>query len=252
MNREPNNLNSYTILAGFWVSLAAACGAQELSSTQLPQNPTANLPIKQVATGVFELGLVRFDKKQKTVSFPAEVNMREGLIEYLMVGSAGKLHESLLRTEAEPGHIHVAMLLVGAKGSPQKPSAPADAAVTNQPPWIDSASLKNSSPLKGDAVSIWLSWKTAGGEKRCRAEEWVFNQQTQAPRAQGNWIYTGSMVINGTFMAQRERSIAALVMDPFALINNPGRGHDNDEIWQVNSSVAPPDGTAVQITIKLE
>ena len=184
------------IVVCLWISLAIVGWGEESVPVRSLQSPAADLPIKEIGRGVFELGTVRFDKKQKSLSFPAAVNMDKELIEYLVVSSSGKLHESLLRTESEPYHIHVAMLLLGAKSPPEKASSPLSGAITNQPPWIDSSSLKNSSPLKGDAVSIWLSWETGGKEHHCRAEDWIFNKQTNAPMPPGDWIYTGSMVVN--------------------------------------------------------
>src|SRR3569623_2003527 len=76
-------------------------------------------PLVEVAPGVFQIGLVRLDKNQKSVQFPAVLNMDHGLIEYLLVTTRGKTHESLLKTDAEPYNIHVAMLLLGAKGAAQ-------------------------------------------------------------------------------------------------------------------------------------
>ena len=174
--------------------------------------------------------------------------MDRGLIEYGLVGSKGKLHESLLRTEAQPRHLHIAMLLLGAKGA----SSPDVGHAADQSPWIDSPALKNSPKLSGDAISIRVEWKTNGKEKRCRAEDWIFNKQNGAPMPRGNWIYTGSAVIQGTFIAQRDQSMVAIISDPFALINYPGRGRDDDEIWQVHSAAVPPAGTAVRVIIKLE
>jgi hypothetical protein len=54
---------------------------------------STNNPLKQLGHELFELGKVRFDKRQRSVSFPAFVNMREGNLEYLLVTSSGKIHE---------------------------------------------------------------------------------------------------------------------------------------------------------------
>ena len=55
----------------------------------------------------------------------------------------------------------------------------------------------------------------------------------------------------GHFLAQVDGSIAALVRDPAALINNPRPGNDDDQIWEVYSKTTPPAGTAVDVTIQL-
>lgn len=217
-----------------------------------------NLPIRHVEGGMFEVGGVRFDKTRKTASFPAQVNMNEGLIEYLIVSSAGKLHESLLRTTIEPVHLHVVMLLLGAKGAPQ-PAVPSSGAAPSSVnadgaavPFRRDRSMKSESELKGDAVRIRLIWKMGAAESECRAEDLVLNGRENAPMTPGDWAYTGSMVIDGTFLAQRDRSIAAIIDDPFALINNPRPGRDNDGIWQVNPAMTPPVGTPVRVVIQLK
>ena len=38
---------------------------------------------------------MRLDKNAATVTFPAKVNMNDGLLEYLMVSPEGPVHESL-------------------------------------------------------------------------------------------------------------------------------------------------------------
>jgi hypothetical protein len=45
----------------------------------------SSLPLKPIAPGVFELGLVTLNKRQRTVSFPATLNMDRGPVEYFLV-----------------------------------------------------------------------------------------------------------------------------------------------------------------------
>ena len=71
-----------------------------------------------------------------------------------------------------------------------------------------------------------------------------------APR--GPWIYTGSMFADNQFLAQLQGTIAAMITNPAALINNPRKGSDNDQIWMVNKKAVPPVETALEITLKLE
>src|SRR5438876_190024 len=78
-------------------------------------NSRSNAPLKEIQPGIFHLADVKIDKRQRTVSFPAVMNLRQGAMEYFLVTSWGKVHESILRTDTEPFRIHVAMLLLGAK-----------------------------------------------------------------------------------------------------------------------------------------
>jgi len=42
-----------------------------------------------------------------------------------------------------------------------------------------------------------------------------------------------------------------LITDATALVNNTGRGHDNDKIWVANTNRLPPRNTPVEVTFKL-
>lgn len=213
-------------------------GAEHRVNTNLPFKPTdspTNFPLKQVGPELYELGGVRLDKRQKAVSFPAMLNMREALVEYLVVTSSGKTHESLLRTDIQPYHLHLALLLLGVKG-----------AGTNSFP---ENALR---PIPGDKVNIEVSWNADGKKKRYRAEELVYNRQTKSAMSRGSWVYNGSQMVEGIFVAQQDGSLISLVTDPDALINNPRPGRDDDDNWQVNSIALPPVNSPVQVTITVE
>ena len=81
-----------------------------------PQGPTDTIPapvIQKVRDGVFQVGNVTVDKNQGQVTTTGEINMAEGLLEYLACGPMGKLHESLLKMDVQPFHLQVALLLLG-------------------------------------------------------------------------------------------------------------------------------------------
>ncbi|MGI8965418.1 MAG: YdjY domain-containing protein [Limisphaerales bacterium] len=97
-----------------------------------------------------------------------------------------------------------------------------------------------------------MLWKTKDGDKKIRAEDLIFNAQTKSAMSCGPWIYNGSRIVAGTFLAQRDGSIISTIIDPDALINNPRPGRENDDIWQVNSNNVPPPGTSGQLIVDLE
>lgn len=196
---------------------------------------STNAPLKRLPDGRFQLGTVTLDAAKKAVTFPATVNMAEGLVEYAVVTSYGKLHESVLHTETSPADLHAAMLLLGAQGTPGVF-------------WMTESPPKE---IPGDRVEIDVAWRTEDGPRRVRLEEMVLNLATRSPMSAGVWRYTGSRVVEGTFLVQREGSIVAVITDPDALVNNPRPGRDNDEIWQANPKVVPPLGTPVEVTVRL-
>ena len=198
----------------------------------------------QTDAATARLGKVRLDAGARRVTFPAVFNQSEGPLEYVLVGSGGKTHESLLRTEVEPIQLHTAMLLLGAKGGERHPG--------NDPPAAINADYLRTAPaLKGERVQITLRWQAGDKEVACRAEDLVFDAQTRAPAARGDWLYSGSMFDGNHFLAQEEKSFIALVTDPAALINNPRPGHDNDQVWTVLKEKVPAKETAVQVILEL-
>jgi hypothetical protein len=207
-----------------------------------------NSPLRQIGPDVFELGAVRFDKAQKTVRFPGQVNMNEGLIEYLLVSGRGKTYESLLKTDADPYDIQLALLFLGGKGAPQTPALLA----TPTEPFHVNHPGRPAPAVAGDPISIEVSWRAEGREHKVRAEDWIANLATRTNAARGYWTFNGSRVVNGIFIAQRDGQIAAMIDDVDAMVNNPRPGHDNDQIWQINSNALPPLNTMVEVTFKLE
>ncbi len=70
------------------------------------------------------------------------------------------------------------------------------------------------------------------------------------PMAPGDFIFTGSVIRNGVFMAQVEKSIIAIYHDPVAMIDNPAPEGGSDELWYVNPQAVPPAGTDVVVSIQ--
>ncbi len=190
--------------------------------------------IRRVTPHVFAIGAVSLDQEQRTVSFPVSINQRTGIVEYAVVTTAGKTHESVFRTVAQPVHIHIAMLLLGVKPASTN-SFPADLSV----------------PPPGEAVSLEVSWPAGNREVRHPLEEFIVTGNNQHPLPPGPWIYNGSYLARRNFMAQRDGSIVSVHIDPDALVNNPRSGRDHDDLHEVNSQILPPDGLPLEITLRL-
>lgn len=214
--------------------------------------PTNGPPLVEVSPGVYQIGLVRLDKTKKSVQFPALLNMDRGLIEYLLVTTRGKTHESLLKTEAQPYHIHIAMLLLGAKGATTTKEllkVPTGEYHVNTP---GVAKNRLAELLKGDPIRIELEWTNATGAKKVAPEDCIDNLQTGKTATRGTWNYNGSRVVGGMYMAQQQGSIVAMIDDVDAMVNNPRPGHENDQIWQVRTNMGLKLNENVLVTFKLQ
>ena len=193
-------------------------------------------PIKKIGPGIFEVGGVRIIKNENRVEFPAKVNMSKGLLEYSIVGDMGKLHESLLRTSIEPFSLQVALLMLGLEGT------------TN--PLHEQGDPRKP---EGDPVRIWVIMKKGDSTSKIRIEDWIVLKDSTGksrPMPHTDFIFTGSIVHEGVFMAQVEKSIAALFHDPSAMIDNPLPEGGSDELWFVNQESVLPVGTEVIVSIE--
>lgn len=197
-------------------------------------NLETNSPLKEIGPDRFELGLVRIDRKQRTLAFPAFVNLRDGNIEYVVVTTTGKTHESLLRTEAKPHHLQVAFLLLGARGA-----------------GTNSLSDEPKNTLPGDPVQIELNWADGRKVRRGRAEDFVHDRRTGRKSKRGPWVFTGSRFRDDGFAAELDGSIVSLITDTDALVNNPRPGREDDDNWLVRTNGLPPLNAPINVVFRL-
>ena len=205
-------MNRLAGLAVLWVALV---GGGPARGQLVPSNAPPAV-VRPAGPGIFEIGVVRVDAAKRAVSFPAQVNMLEGQIEYIVVSAIGKLHESILKTEAEPFHIHTAALLLLGKGQTNAPEV---------------------------KVTIELEGQTLG------PSDLVRNTEKNAPMDQKSWTYRGSRISEGIYLAQRDGSIVALIEDPDALVDNPGPDRKKDEIWEPNKRHLAAIGQPARVTL---
>ena len=190
--------------------------------------------IKKLSEGVFRVGSVTVNKPEEYISAEGEINMDKGLVEYLACGPLGKLHESVLVLHAQPYHLQVAALLLGLE--------PGDNPLGKQ---------GGSGIPQGDPVEIWVSWQSNHRkEVRRRAEDLIFNVKEKRAMSHTHWVYTGSEIIDGKFIAQSEQSIIATYHDPFALFDHPLATGTDDTLYYANEQTVPPKGTPITLIIK--
>jgi hypothetical protein len=187
----------------------------------LPAAPAAektNL-IQQIDANTLLIGAVRLDRKERQITIPAAVNMVEGPIEYVLVSPLGKLHESIFKSVAEPLHIQTAAMLLLPK------------AETNGLPNVQ--------------VRVEL-----GDGKPIPVEDVIDHTMPGKSLKPNPWSYKGSRIVDGTFLAQRDGSIIAIIADPDAIMENGRVSAEDDENWRPRKSALPPLGTPVKIVLK--
>jgi hypothetical protein len=184
-------------------------------------------PLERLSPGQYRIGDILLNKSENVLSFPAVINQDHGLLEYLLVNTHGKTHESLLRTHIEPYDLQLACLLLGMAGSDTPLAYQGDPATPS-----------------GDPIEIVLQVRDARGQAtNLAADAWVNKGQGESVPLR--WVYTGSVIHDGRFAAQVSGSIVALYHDPGALVDNLAPGAESDEIWF--AAGAPAVGTPVTV-----
>ncbi|MEN9362061.1 MAG: hypothetical protein RL095_3596 [Verrucomicrobiota bacterium] len=210
-----------------------------------PEQLAALAKLKQAVSGknpgerVMAIGDVICDFDKRRIRFPARLNMIHGELEYVLVASNGKLHESLFSTEVSPEQIHLAALLLGLeeKALPER----------FDDKWAaQKLSVTVSWERNGGSTSIELSKLYIRGARTSGA---VPAASPEPPRS-GACYYHGSRFFKAGFAAQVEGSILGLTRDPSALMN-ADVGTGPDLIYTPNSAQLPRLGSRVDVTLSL-
>lgn len=219
----------------------------EPSSLPAPDQPVAPVKpaLKRLDDGRMQIGKVTFDPKKREISFPAAVNQTEGLLEFVIVHQNGKIHESLLLTDISATNLNLAFKLLGYKASPELYSKV-------EPDGSLSAEFEEATEeeKKGSRIRLLLEFERDGKKVRHPINKWIAHGTTEKDMPDSPWVYGGSFIYQGKFVAETSGDLVAIFLSNAALINFSGKDNDLDEVWLPNSKRVPPEGTAVQVVIQ--
>jgi hypothetical protein len=207
-----------------------------------PEKPA----VRDLGNGKFEIGLVTFQQKSREISFSAEINMKDGPLEYAIVHHNGKIHEAILITKTRPFHLNIALKVLGYKESKELfPILDEDFRPTGKFPKVPEVT-KNAA-----RAEILLEWKDGEGKtKTASLNDWVTYTVTGKPLPAIPWVYGGSYVYNKSFQAEASGDIVALFTNNASLFNWGGKDGHLDDVWIPTTKRIPEVGTSVKVTIK--
>ena len=227
MAMRPSKLASLALVSILLLPLAS------FTQEQQPQGPDREPPdVFKTAPHLYRLGDVEINAKARTLSMPGKVNMQKGLVEVFACTPRGKRHESVLVVDVDPIYLQLGLLLLGlSEGS--NPSCPGE-----EPQPV------------GGMMDIWVEWQVEGQKKvKRRAEELIMDLRTDEPMQRTHWVFLGSMVYEGRFLARDIGSLITTYHDATAIIENPHPSCKDDTLYEANPDVVPPVGTPVKVTI---
>jgi len=173
--------------------------------------------IEEVGQGLFKIGLVKIDAGERTLSLPAELNMKDEVVEYLLVTGKGKTHESILTTKATAEHVHIAALLLGLN---KKGGTKIDGSIEWQ---------GNGKKIRKPLSQIFeIRPGVREDKERVRLTEKI-------------WNYTGSLEVKGKGLAANlTGSLISLIEDPEALVTSLAPSRTNDDAHFASPEHLPP------------
>jgi len=217
-------------------------------------------PLRPVTKGgVDRFPGLRVFPQQGRIEVDAFVNLnRCPTLEFMACTKRGKTHETLLRFECDPQHLHLALLLLGLEPTPQVGEEGEQIALE-----------------KGERVVIDAAWWTrhtpAGDESapapvngvvRRRVEDMIFDQREQRSMPRVGWVFTGSQMVKvpappdwetlkEVYAASYEGNIVATYHHPFVILDTPLIEGGDDTVYIPFTSRVPEKGTPVTVHIRI-
>ncbi len=223
----------------------------EPSSLPAPDQPMAEArpAVEKNPDGTMTIGDVTFDPRSRSIRFPARINQTEGLLEFLLVHQNGKIHESLLVTDISATNLNLAFKLLRYKSSRELYyKVEEDGSLSGE---FEEATPEEK---KDSRVQVLIEWKPDAKEKRggeiVKARDWINHATTEKPMPDSPWVYGGSFIYEGRFVAESSGDLIAIFLSNAALINFSGKDNELDEVWLPHPSRVPPEGTPVTVIIE--
>ena len=230
-------------------SLASAQEDAAKAPVAAPPSDQPAVPAKPQVVKLDEnrymIGKVTLDKKTREIRLPAKVNMDNGLLEFLLVMEKGKVHESLLVTDASPTHLNIAFMLLRYLPSIELFSQ------LNETGHMTGMYPDVPAEVKARArILIEVEWKDSEAKThRKPINEWIQDKRTDEVMPPGPWLYTGSSSHEGKYLPELIGDVFAIFTAPEAMVNYPGNDADSDLVWYAFPDQVPAKDTEVTLII---
>ncbi len=219
------------LLAAGFLNVGWAAESQPAPRDEAATRPAATSPASgRPAVVDFQPG-IRIDWARPQVEVRATVILREGFLELLACSPRIREHESIVRIEARPTHLFMALGLIGL--------------TPGRPAWYE-PDTGRSGPATGDSVEIDVRYAAPDGLRTVPLEDWTRPVDGTDPVDRLPWVFAGSIPSpDGAIAADVEGTVVAVVDFSTALIALPEHHSDrNEELWLAPRTEAiPPLGT---------
>jgi hypothetical protein len=226
-----------------------------------PQNPAPGPLSAEQERVVVELGRqgVTLDPVRGLCSIEAQVEVQDDLLEYLLVGPAGAIHESAFGTGVLPGVLNVALLTLGAEPGTNASWSPKDPRPSDEDLRAGVSPYDIQPPL-GDGFYLYLGWRDGEEVFFYRVEDLLRNLATGRAMERHRWVYLGSRMVPDTtgddeiFAADVYHNLVnvSYFAEGYTLITGSLPECLEQTIWMVNGWIVPPRGSKVRFFFSRE
>ena len=238
-----------------WLALAA--GAFSLSPRAARPWP-AQADAQEDAQAGLRQALVQegiaLDLAGGVLSVPATVLIKNELLEYLLVGPNGAMHESLFLTQVRPSLLNAALLLLGVEPGRnahwEERAGPGRESGTNE----HGRPNRTIYPPQGDGFFLYAAWREAGETYFFRVEDMVRNLESGRSLRRQRWVYLGSRFLalksgaRESFLADVEGNLINLsfFFQGNTLLTSAAPECFEQTIWAANEWLLPGRGQPVR------
>lgn len=185
-----------------------------------------------------KLPLVHVDVAAREVSVECEAVIAEDPLEFLCVTPGIAEHETVLRTQARPSHIHLGLIMIGlTPGEPMR-------YVREQNRLL---------PPRGPVLRISARFERDGKAITVLATDLMRNRKTHKPMPARNWVFAGSrMLKNGDYGADTTAQVISIVNFDYSMVDVPEIVSSSDPTleYEVNPETVPPKGAKVMLILR--
>ena len=176
----------------------ASSSAEQPSAREAAQEPKPDAKDPKAARAVarqleesFQEQGIHLDLERRICWIPVTVDIRDDLLEYLLVNPKGAAHESVFVTEVVPSVLQTALLALGvehgknALWKARTPPPTADEMRAGIAPYtVD--------PPEGDGLYLYAAWREKGETYFYRVEDLLRDLETGRSMRRHRWVYLGS------------------------------------------------------------
>lgn len=194
-------------------------------------------PIEDLGDERYRIGTIVVDKARRSFTVPGKILHLKKPLEYLAVKRNGaKGYESLLELDTLAVEFKLACILLG----------------LDEEKSVKPRFQFDKREAEGQALDITVGWRQGADTKTVNASNALM--AGDKPYDDNDWVYVGSATSpnGGHLLAEASGTLIGFVHDPFSIIEHrKGAGVGAYGTMTGNSSLLPPVGTPVTLTVAL-